>query len=684
MEAPVAKKTPSSRTLFGVTLHDDYAWMRQREAPEVRAYLEAENAYTQAQMAHTKDFQDTLYQEMLGRIKEDDTSVPYQKDNHFYYIRTVEGKPYAIHCRTLGAEGPEEILIDENELAAGKEFFDLGDLDISTNEQLMAYTTDENGSERYQLHVRNLETGDLQENIVDNIYGEIEWANDNATLYYITREDGTDRPHKLFRRSLGQEGESELVFHEADEGFFLSIGKTKDDRYLLIDLSSHVTTEVWCLDAEDPNAQPQLVIPRRPGIELGMVHNDGWWYIMTNEAALNFRLLRTRVEAPEREHWEEVLPHSPDFKIDYAESFRDRLAIFGRKNGLKSIVVYHIPTGATHDVPFPDPVYTAGASSNLEFESQVLRFKYSSLTRPASVFDYDMETGTRSLLKQTEVRGGYDASAYDSARIFATAPDGTQVPVSLVWNKARRQDRPQETLLYAYGSYGHSIDPTFSSARLSLLDRGLIFAIAHIRGGGEMGRAWYENGKFLFKKNTFSDFIAVAEHLITTGVTARDRLGIMGGSAGGLLMGAVINMRPDLFKVVEAHVPFVDVMNTMLDPSIPLTVIEYDEWGNPNEENYFHYMHSYSPYDNVQPQDYPDLLITAGLNDPRVQYWEPAKWCAKLRQCKSTDRPLLLKTNMGAGHQGASGRYGYLKEIAFDYAFLLDRLGIADEPAGHQ
>lgn len=680
MQPPIAKKIPTSRKFFGIELQDDYAWMREKENPEVIAYLEAENAYTQAQMAHTKDFQKHLYDEMLGRIKEDDASYPYKKDSYLYYTRTVEGKPYAIHCRRKGSmEAPEEILIDENVLAEGKEFFDLGDLDISSNEQLMAYTTDENGSERYTLHVKNLQTDEVFENIVGDIYDEIEWANDNETIYYVTREEGTDRPFKLFRKQLGENKESELVFHEEDEGFFLSLGKTKDEKYLLLDLSTHVCTELWILDANDPKAEPQLLAARKPNVELGILHNDGWWYLITNEDALNFRLMRTRAETPERENWEEVLPHSADFKIDYADSFRDYVAVFGRRNGLKSILIYHIPSGQTHDVEFPDPVYTTGSSANLEFDSQVLRFKYSSLTRPASQYDYDLNTRTRTLLKQTEIKGGYDPELYASERIFATAPDGVKVPLSLVYRKDMRQDGPQPLLLYAYGSYGHSTEPTFSSARLSMLDRGMIFVIAHIRGGGEMGRQWYENGKFLFKKNTFTDFIAAAEHLIENKYTTQNQLGIQGGSAGGLLMGTVLNMRPDLFKVVEAYVPFVDVINTMLDPSIPLTVIEYDEWGNPQEEDYFHYMRSYSPYDNVHNAEYPDILITAGLNDPRVQYWEPAKWCARLRDRKTGDHILLLKTNMGAGHQGASGRYGYLKETAFEYAFLLDRLGL--EPA---
>lgn len=678
MHPPIAKRIPGSSTHFGITLTDDYAWLRDKESPDVAAYLEAENAYTESVMGHTKDFQEKLFKEMLGRIKEDDSSVPYRYRNYWYYTRTEEGKEYGIHCRKhLTLDAPEEILLDENLLAEGHEFFDLGDLEISTNERFMAYTVDLDGSERYTLRVMDLETRAFFEDEIENISGEIEWANDNATIYYVTLDEETHRPDRLFRHVLGSKAEDVLVFHEPDEAYFLGFGKGRDEEYFFIELDSNITTELLYFSANDPEAFPTLFWPRQRGIELGMEHHEGWWYVYTNEDAVNFRLLRTRVDAPAREHWEEVLPHDPAGKLDGIDTFKDHLVVFGRRDGLRYIQIRHFRTGEVHDISFPEPVYTLSPSSTAEYDTPVLRIRYTSLTTPASVYDYDMNERSMVLLKQQEVLGGYDAHEYDSARIFATAADGTQIPISLVWKKSLRTEAPMPLYLYAYGSYGVSLDPGFNSNRLSLLDRGMVFAMAHIRGGGEMGRQWYDNGKLLSKLNTFQDFIACAEHLIATGWTLADRLAIAGGSAGGLLMGAVLNMRPDLFRVAEAHVPFVDVMNTMLDPSIPLTVIEYDEWGNPTEEPYFRYMAGYSPYDNVDARPFPDLLITAGLNDPRVHYWEPAKWCAKIRALKPDTGLVLLKTNMGAGHQGASGRYGALKELAFEHAFVLDRLGLA-------
>jgi oligopeptidase B len=443
-----------------------------------------------------------------------------------------------------------------------------------------------------------------------------------------------------------------------------------------VDLSSHTSTELHYFSADTPDAKPTLFAPRRPLIELDMEHHEGWWYIVTNENAINFKLMRTRVDQPDRTQWEEVIPHDPLIKIDDLETFHDFIVIYGRKGGYKNILVRDMRSGEIHEIQHPEPVYTLSGSANLEYETDLLRFGYSSLTTPATTYEYNLRTRTRAMLKQAEVLGGYDPSLYQSERMYATAPDGAQIPISVVYKKEFHGNGPQPLFLYGYGAYGHTVDPSFSSARLSLLDRGVIYAIAHVRGGGAMGRPWYEAGRLLHKRNTFTDFIACAEHLIEMGFTLPDRLAISGGSAGGLLMGAVVNMRPDLFKAVDASVPFVDLMNTMLDASIPLTVIEYDEWGNPNEEAYFRYMLSYSPYDNVKAQDYPNMLITAGLNDPRVHYWEPAKWCAKLRDLKTDNNILLLKTNMGAGHQGASGRYGYLEELAFDYTFVLDRLGV--------
>lgn len=681
MLPPIAKRLPTARELFGITLQDDYAWLRDKDHPDVLAYLEAENAYTDLKMAHTKDFQEQLYQEMLGRIKEDDSSVPYKYRNYWYYTRTEEGKEYAIHCRKKGhLEAPEEILLDENLLAEGHDFFDLGDLEISTNERFMAYTVDYDGSERYTLRILDLDTREFFEDEVHNIFGDVEWANDNATLYYVTLDDETHRPDKLFRHRLGDTTPDTLVFHEPDEAYFLNLSKSRDEKYLYIDLDSNITTEIHHLDADDPQAKPVLFWQRQRGIELGIEHHEGSWYIYTNEDAVNFRLLRTPVAAPDRSNWEEVVAHDPEGKLDGIDAFKDHLVIFGRRNGLRHIQIRHFRTQEVHDIAFAEPVYTLSPGSTAEYETNVLRIRYTSLTTPASIYDYNMDTREKELLKQQEVLGGYNPDDYDSARIFATAPDGMRIPISLVWKKSLRTESPMPLYLYAYGSYGVSLDPGFNSNRLCLLDRGMVFAMAHIRGGGEMGRPWYDDGKLLGKLNTFQDFIASAEHLIHSGWTAPDRLAIAGGSAGGLLIGAVLNMRPDLFRVAEAHVPFVDVMNTMLDPSIPLTVIEYDEWGNPNEEDFFRYMHKYSPYDNVNDKPFPDLLITAGLNDPRVHYWEPAKWCAKLRASKANTGLILLKTNMGAGHQGASGRYGALRELAMEHAFVLDRLGLSGPP----
>jgi oligopeptidase B len=678
MEAPDIQKIPTQVHLHGHTLQDDYAWLRDKKNPEVIAYLEAENAYTKAQMAHTEAFQKALYKEMLARIKEDDSSVPAPLGDYEYFTRTETGKAYAIHCRRKRVpDAPEEILLDENLLAEGHKFFDLGDAEVSPNDLLLAYTADYDGSEFYTLYVKDLTTGTLFADRVERISDEIEWSNDNSTIYYVRIEEETHRPYQMYRHKLGLDATTDvLVIEEADDAFFLGMGKSKDEKYMFVDMASHTSSEVYYFSADEADAQPKLLIARRPLIELGVEHHEGYWYIVTNEDAINFKLMRTKVETPEREHWEEVIAHNPLVKIDDIETFKDFLVIYGRKGGYKNIQVRNVRTGETHDIVHPEPVYTLSGGANLEYETDLVRFGYSSLITPNTSFDYNMRDKTRKLLKQAEVLGGYDPTLYQSERIYAKAADGMDVPISLVYKKEHFGKGPQPLFLYGYGAYGITVDPSFSSARLSLLDRGMVFAIAHIRGGGAMGRPWYEGGRLLHKRNTFTDFIACAEHLVALGYTQPDRIAISGGSAGGLLMGAVVNMRPDLFKVVDASVPFVDVMNTMLDPTIPLTVIEYDEWGNPNEKDFFECMLSYSPYDNVRAADYPNILVTAGLNDPRVQFWEPAKWVAKLRDLKTDSNLLLLKTNMGAGHQGASGRYGYLEELAFDYSFVLDRLGL--------
>jgi oligopeptidase B len=679
MKAPIAKKIPTSRTLFGIELQDEYAWLRDKQDPEVLAYLEAENAHTKEVMAHTAGFQKKLYKEMLGRIKEDDSSVPARLGAYWYYTRTETGKAYAIHCRKKGGlDAPEEVLLDENQLAEGHEFFDLGDAEVSQDDRLLAFTADYDGSEYYTLYVKDLATGELLADRVERISEEIEWSNDTSTVYYVRLDEQTHRPFQMYRHRLGTTADQDvLVFQEDDEAYYLSMGKTNDERYMLVDLSSHTSTELYCFPADEADATPQLIVARQPNVELGIEHHEGWWYIITNADAVNSKLMRCPVGSLDPAGWETVIAHDPLVKIDDMDMFKDYLVVYGRRGGYKSITIRNLRTGEMHDIAHPEPVYTLLGGVNLEYETEVLRFGYSSLVTPSTTYDYNMRDRSRVQLKQAEVLGGYDPSRYRCERIYAPAADGTQVPISLVYRISDFGKGPQPLFLYGYGAYGHTVDPSFSSARLSLLDRGMVFAIAHVRGGGDLGRPWYDAGRLLHKRNSFTDFIACAEHLIHLGYTAADRLAISGGSAGGLLMGAVLNMRPDLFHVVDASVPFVDLMNTMLDPSLPLTVIEYDEWGNPNEEDFFRYMHSYSPYDHVEPKAYPHLLISAGLNDPRVHYWEPAKWCARLRDRKTNDNRLILKTNMGAGHQGASGRYGYLEELAFDYSFVLDCLGLA-------
>jgi len=688
---PVAAVKPVEFTNHGDVRIDNYYWLRERENPELLAYLEAENAYTAASLAHTETLQKELFAEMKGRIKETDESVPVEKGGYFYYRRTEEGKQYAIYCRRVTSgrgslDAAEEVLLDVNMEAEGKKYMRLGNFSVSPDQRLLAYALDDNGSENYTLRVKNLETGELLPDEVAKTYYGLEWGNDNQTLYY-TVLDAAMRPYKLFRHRLGdpstgsghQASADELLFHEPDESYFLSLYKTKSARFVIAHLHSAVTQEVHLIDADDPAAQPKVVQPRIHAMEYSVEHHRDAagiekLYITTNWEAENFRVMTATVDAPGRANWQEFIPHRPAVKVDRVEAFRDFLVVHEREAGLRQIRVQDAQSGAFHRIEQPEPVYTVGSGENPNYASRVLRYGYTSLVSPSTVFDYAMDSRQREMKKQDEVKG-YNPDDYRAERVWATASDGTQVPVSLVYPKNIALDGSNPTLLYGYGSYGASIDPSFSSSRVSLLQRGFVFAIAHVRGGGEMGRAWKEDGKFLKKKNTFTDFIAAAEHLIAAGFTRPDKLAAMGGSAGGLLMGAVVNLRPDLFAAVAAHVPFVDVINTMLDPTIPLTVIEWEEWGNPADPEFYAYMKSYSPYDNVEAKDYPAILATAGLNDPRVQYWEPAKWVALLRTRKTDDNPLLLKTNMGAGHGGASGRYDYLEETAFEYAFLIDQMG---------
>ena len=673
---PIAPKQPQVLTNHGDERIDDYFWMRDSNDPKVIAYLEAENAYTEAMMQHTEPLQSTLYNEMLARIKETDLSVPYLQADYYYYSRTEEGKSYPIHCRKKGSlDAIEEILLDQNELAKGYEYFSLGTFKVSPNHQVLAYSIDTSGAEQYTLFFLDLTTFELYPETINDTYFSLAWGNDNCTVFY-TKVDSANRPFQLLRHTLGgKSAQDVLIYEESDESYFLSVGKTRSQAYIIMSLGSKITSEIHYLDANNPNDNFQVIHPRQQGMEYDLEHHKDYFYIVTNDEAVNFKLVKTPIATPSKENWQLVIAHREDVLLSSVSAFSDYLVISERKAGLPIMRVQKLATGEEKYITFPEPTYAASLGNNPEFNTTKLRFNYTSLITPSSVFDYDMETNERELKKETEVLGGYDRTQYKSEWLLATAPDGTQIPISIVYKKGIEKNGNSPLFLTGYGSYGASYPASFSSTRLSLLNRGVAIAIAHIRGGGEMGRKWYENGKFLHKKNTFTDFIACAEHLIAQKWTSSARLAISGGSAGGLLMGAVINMHPELFKVVLAAVPFVDVVTTILDTSLPLSAMEWEEWGNPNDKTYYDYMKSYSPYDNVKPQDYPHILIIAGLNDSRVKYWEPAKWTAKLRELKTDNNLLLLKTNMGAGHGGASGRYESLKETAFEYAFVLDRLG---------
>jgi oligopeptidase B len=675
---PVARIVPRVETVHGELRVDDYFWLRDRGDPDVVAYLEAENRYTAGVMRHTEGLQERLYQEMRQRIKETDLSVPERLDDYFYYSRTEAGGQYPIFCRRHGELGDEEILLDQNPLAAGHGYFRLGASAVSPDHRLLAYSVDTSGAEEFTLFIKDLGTGALFPESIVSTSHDVAWANDSRTLFY-TALDQAHRPCRLYRHLVGTNpAEDVLVYFEPDASFFLDISRTRSRAYLLLDISSHSTSEVRFVSAYRPEDSFRIVQPREPGIEYTVSHNGDRFFITTNDAAPNFRLVQAPVATPGREHWSPVLPYRPEVKLDTTDAFKKHLVVYERASGFRQIRVLDLAAGEEHLISFPEPVYTVRAHANPEFDTTLLRFTYTSLVTPSSVVDYDMAGRSWTVRKQTEVLGGYDPSLYRSERLSATAPDGTAVPISLVYRIPLQHEGQRPLLLNAYGAYGMSYDPTFSSNTLSLLDRGFVVAIAHVRGGEEMGRPWYEGGRRLNKRNSFTDFIAAAEYLIGKGYSSADRLVIRGGSAGGLLMGAVTNMRPELFRAVLAEVPFVDVVNTMLDASLPLTVIEYDEWGNPNDRASYEYIRSYSPYDNVEARRYPHMLVTAGLNDPRVAYWEPAKWTAKLRAQKTDDNRLLLRTNMGAGHGGASGRYDYLREIAFKYAFVLDVLGLPE------
>ncbi len=679
---PVARRIPERLETHEHVRIDDYYWLNQRENPGVIAYLEAENAWTEQVMSHTKDLQDALFEEIKGRIKQTDESVPYLRDGYWYYTRYEEGKQYAIYCRRKGVmAAPEEVMLDANQLAEGHGFFAVGNWSVSAGNDILAYASDTVGRRIYTVQFKNLDTGALYPDVIDSVTSNLAWATDNKTLFYSKQDPETLRSSRIFRHVLGTDAAAdELVYEEADEEFSSYVFRTKSKRYMMIASFQTLSSEYRYLDADTPDGTFTVFLPRERDHEYQVDHYADRFYILTNDGAKNFRLMSTPVDHTGKEHWSEVIPHRDDVLLEGFEIFKDHLVVSERKQGLVQLRVRRWDGTTEHYLDFGEPAYLAYVSINPEFDTKVLRYGYTSMTTPNSTYDYNMESREKTLLKQDEVLGGFSADHYVTERLYAEAADGTRVPVSLVYRTDVRSEGPNPLLLYAYGSYGASMDATFSSSRLSLLDRGFIYAIAHVRGGSEMGRWWYEDGKLLKKKNTFTDFIDCAKFLIDAGYTTSDMLYAQGGSAGGLLMGAITNMRPDLFHGVVTRVPFVDVVTTMLDESIPLTTSEYDEWGNPNEKESYDYILSYSPYDNVEAKDYPNLLVTTGLHDSQVQYWEPAKWVARLRARKTDDNRLLLKTNMEAGHGGASGRFRRYRETAFMYAFLLDLAGLTGRP----
>ncbi len=680
MIPPKADKINKELTLHGHTRIDPYFWLNERDNPAVVGYLEKENEYTNTIMKDTKELQEKLFKEIIGRIKQTDMSVPYRENGYFYYTRYEEGKEYPVYCRKKeNLEAPEEIMLNVNEMAQGYEYFDIGGLSVSPDNKMLAFGEDTVSRRLYTLRIKNLETGEYLPDQINNTLGSATWAADNKTLFYSQKDVNTLRPYRIMRHSLGNPAEADVnIYEEADETYNAYVYKTKSKEYIVIALASTLSNEYRFIKANDPAGDFKLFHPRERDLEYDIDHFENSFYIRTNLDAKNFRLMKTAVSNTSKSSWEEVIPHRDTVLLENFELFKDYMVLDERINGLTRFRVIHMHEKSEYYIDLKEQAYTAWFSANPEFATEMLRFGYSSMTTPTSTFDFHMKTKERTLLKQQEVVGGFNPDEYFSERLFATAADGSKVPISLVYRKGIKKDGSSPLLLYGYGSYGNTTDPYFSSVRLSLLDRGFIYAIAHVRGEQILGRAWYDDGKLLKKKNTFTDFIDCAEFLVREKYTSPDRLMAYGGSAGGLLVGAVVNMRPDLFKGAIAAVPFVDVVTTMLDESIPLTTGEYDEWGNPNDKVYYDYMLSYSPYDNVEKKDYPNMLVTTGLHDSQVQYWEPAKWVAKLRDMKTDDNLLLLFTNMGTGHSGASGRFETHKETALEYAFLLKLLGIKE------
>ncbi len=663
---PAAPHSPQTRTVHGDTVIDNWFYLRDRENPHTIPYLEAENRFTAEATADQEPLRQELYAEMVGRIQETDISVPWKEGDWHYYTRTQEGLQYTVLCRK-GANGAEQVVLDGNALAAGHEYFSLAFDHVSPDGNTLAYAVNTDGSEVYTLRFRDLRTGELLPGEVSGVYYSAAWAADSRTFFFTTLDD-TKRPYRLWKCVAGGNGAPELIFEEPDARFNVGIDRTRSAQFLLLTVSSHTTSEVWFAPASGMGSFVRIQ-ERKQDVEYYVTHQGPYFYMRTNEDGRNFRLLRAPVA--EAVIWEEVIAHRRNAALEEVNAFAGHLVVTERVEGLKQLCVIDSATGAQHSVEFGEPAYTFFEDQNEEYETQLFRFSYSSLTTPRSVYDYDMVSRERTLLKQYAILGGFDSANYVSERLTATSHDGTLVPISLVYRKSFERNGQAPLYLYGYGSYGIVTEPGFSAERVSLLDRGYAFAIAHIRGSGDLGRLWYEDGKLGHKKNTFLDFVACAEFLGANQYTSSDRLAIAGGSAGGLLMGAVTNLRPDLFRTVVAHVPFVDVVNTMLDETLPLTVTEYEEWGNPNVAADYAYIRSYAPYENVVPAEYPNILATGGLNDPRVPYWEPAKWVAKLRENNLGASTILLKTQMGAGHGGPSGRYEKLREKAFEFAFVL-------------
>jgi oligopeptidase B len=682
-QPPIARREQTVNTYHGRRLTDDYAWLREKTSPEVIAFLDQENAYTRAVMKPTEELQAKLYGEMLSHIKETDVSVPFRDKDYFYYSRTEQGAQYPIYCRKHGSlEAEEEVILDMNQLAVGESFMALGALTVSDDGYLLAYSTDTTGFRQYTLHIKDLRTGEVLPDQAQRV-GSVVWAADNRTLFYTVEDEETKRQFQFYRHAVSEPQDKDaLVYEESDERFNVGAGRTRDGKFLVLESASHTASEEQFLPAADPEARWTLIEPRRENIEYYCDHREGLWYIRVNDTARTFRLVTAPLATPGRAYWRELMSHREDVMLEELELFQSFAVVVERSNGLPHLKVRFFDNQGTFTEPspeiaFPEPTYSAHPHVNREFVTGTFRYGYQSLVSPTSIYEYNVSTGQSTLLKELEVPGGFDRSLYRSERLFATAPDGTRIPVSIVYRKDKKGSATNPLYIYGYGSYGYALPVGFNSNRLSLLDRGFILAYAHIRGGGDMGKPWHDAGRLMNKMNTFTDFIAVTEYLTAQGYGDPHRVAIEGGSAGGLLMGAVANLRPDLYRAVLSHVPFVDVMNTMLDPTLPLTIGEYEEWGDPNQPDAFAYMLQYSPYDNLDRKAYPAMLVKTSLHDSQVMYWEPAKYVAKLRTLKTDDKLLLLETNMSAGHGGASGRYDYLKEIALDYAFLLQELGTA-------